>query len=138
MPHNHFQDRLDAGRQLASRLLDLGPWPGTTVLALPRGGVPVAAGVARALGAPLDVFLVHKVCRALEAEADEVICLLSPPNSMAVGQFYADFHQTTDREVQALLAQACSQAQAVPETQPSLHKESPHAPFRIQTASGHP
>ncbi len=54
-----FADRSEAGRQLAQRLLD---WRGTDVLvvALPRGGVPVAAEVARALGAPLDVVVVRK------------------------------------------------------------------------------
>jgi predicted phosphoribosyltransferase len=55
-----FRDRADAGRQLAARLDHLrGAAP--LVLALPRGGVPVGAEVARALDAPLDVFLVRKV-----------------------------------------------------------------------------
>jgi len=55
-----FRDRSDAGRQLASRLL---PLRGTdvVVLGLPRGGVAVAAQVARALDAPLDVILVRKL-----------------------------------------------------------------------------
>ncbi len=55
-----FLDRRDAGRQLAHRLE---AWRGTdlVVLGLPRGGVPVAAEVARALGASLDVIVVRKV-----------------------------------------------------------------------------
>jgi putative phosphoribosyl transferase len=56
-----FRDRYDAGRVLAS---DLSGFAGRTdliVLALPRGGVPVGHEVARALGAPLDVFLVRKL-----------------------------------------------------------------------------
>ncbi|WP_051935373.1 phosphoribosyltransferase [Deinococcus sp. YIM 77859] len=215
MPQNRFYDRRDAGRQLAARLRSLHDWPETTVLALPRGGVPVAYEVARALRAPLDVFLVRKlglpgyeevamgaiasggvrvlnedlvrragvtpsalaaaeereqaelarrertyregraatpvagqtalliddgvatgatlraglqalralsptrvavavpvappeVCRALRGEADEVVCLLTPPDFMAVGQFYVDFHQTTDEEVRDLLTRAAS------------------------------
>lgn len=215
MPQNRFLDRRDAGRQLASRLLSLHDWLDATVLALPRGGVPVAYEVARALQAPLDVFLVRKlglpgyeevamgaiasggvrvlnedlvrragvtpqalaaveereqtelhrrerayregrtpaplagrtallvddgvatgatlragltalralsparvavavpvappeVCRALQGEADEVVCLLTPPDFMAVGQFYVNFHQTTDEEVRDLLARAAS------------------------------
>ncbi|GAA5532765.1 phosphoribosyltransferase [Deinococcus aluminii] len=215
MAQDRFLDRRDAGRQLASRLLSQQAWPDTTVLALPRGGVPVSYEVAQAIGAPLDVFLVRKlgvpgyeevamgaiasggvrvlnedvvrragvtpqalaavekreeaelnrrerayregrtpapiqgrtvlliddgiatgatlraglkalralsparvvvavpvappeVCRALRSEADEVVCLLTPPDFMAVGQFYRDFHQTSDEEVRGLLARAAS------------------------------
>ncbi len=57
----HFQDRRDAGRRLAARLAAYAGRPDTIVLALPRGGVPVGFEVARALGAPLDVFLVRKL-----------------------------------------------------------------------------
>jgi predicted phosphoribosyltransferase len=55
-----FADRADAGRQLAARLLHLKDQT-PIVLALPRGGVPVAFEVARALAAPLDVVLVRKI-----------------------------------------------------------------------------
>jgi predicted phosphoribosyltransferase len=55
-----FADRREAGRQLAARLRDYAS-SNTIVLALPRGGVPVAYEVARALGAPLDVFIVRKL-----------------------------------------------------------------------------
>lgn len=55
-----FRNRADAGRELASRLQHLAG-EDAVVLGLPRGGVPVAAEVARALGAPLDVILVRKV-----------------------------------------------------------------------------
>src|ERR1051325_4378902 len=56
-----FQNRSDAGRQLASKLSTYAGRDDVVVLALPRGGVPVAFEVARALGAPLDVFLVRKL-----------------------------------------------------------------------------
>lgn len=56
-----FQNRVDAGRQLAELLADLRGDPNAIVLGLPRGGVPVAAEVARAIGAPLDVLLVRKI-----------------------------------------------------------------------------
>jgi predicted phosphoribosyltransferase len=56
-----FLDRIDAGQQLAASLKRYSGRDDVTVLALPRGGVPVAAEVARALGAPLDVFLVRKL-----------------------------------------------------------------------------
>ena len=55
-----FEDRADAGRQLAAALADHAS-PDVVVLGLPRGGVPVAWHVARALGAPLDVILVRKL-----------------------------------------------------------------------------
>src|SRR3954452_5717278 len=56
-----FRDRAEAGRALARELADYAGRPDVMVLALPRGGVPVAYEVARALGAPLDVFLVRKL-----------------------------------------------------------------------------
>jgi predicted phosphoribosyltransferase len=56
-----YQDRADAGRALARLLDDYKDKPDVVVLALPRGGVPVAFEVARALGAPLDIFLVRKL-----------------------------------------------------------------------------
>jgi len=56
-----FHDRRDAGQVLARRLSAYRGRPDTLVLALPRGGVPVGHAVARALGLPLDVFIVRKL-----------------------------------------------------------------------------
>ncbi|MFH9348902.1 phosphoribosyltransferase family protein [Kitasatospora sp. NPDC017646] len=56
----NFTDRTDAGRQLAARLAHLAGRD-TVVVALPRGGVPVAAEVATALGAPLDICVIRKL-----------------------------------------------------------------------------
>ncbi len=56
-----FRDRRDAGQALAGLLRHHAGRPDVLVLALPRGGVPVGHEVARALGAPLDVFLVRKL-----------------------------------------------------------------------------
>jgi len=55
-----FVDRADAGRRLAQLLADRAQ-PPPVVVALPRGGVPVGAEIARALGAPLDVLVVRKL-----------------------------------------------------------------------------
>jgi predicted phosphoribosyltransferase len=57
----YFRDRREAGRLLAEQLRPYAHRQDVIVLALPRGGVPVAYEVATALGAPLDVFLVRKL-----------------------------------------------------------------------------
>jgi predicted phosphoribosyltransferase len=56
-----FRNRVDAGQQLAKRLGKYASRPDVLVLALPRGGVPVAYEVAQSLNAPLDVFVVRKL-----------------------------------------------------------------------------
>src|SRR5437870_73338 len=56
-----FRDRTEAGQRLAELLTDYAHRRDVLVLALPRGGVPVAYEVARALEAPLEVFLVRKL-----------------------------------------------------------------------------
>lgn len=88
-----FTDRRDAGRRLAGEL-DRRRLSTAVVIALPRGGVPVAAAVAARLGAPLDVLVVRKLG-----------CPWQPELGFgAIGQFYSDFRQTSDEEVSALLA----------------------------------
>jgi len=213
MTGRRFRDRTEAGRRLAERLTAYADRPDVLVLALPRGGVPVAYEVARALRAPLDVFLVRKLgvpgyeelamgavatggvrvlndqivaglripghvieavaeaeqqelarrervyrgdrpppdvrhrtvilvddglatgatmqaaikalralpparivvavptgspatCEQLKAQADDVICAITPEPFHAVGLWYEDFTQTTDEEVRDLLARA--------------------------------
>src|SRR5216683_1274902 len=56
-----YADRAEAGRVLAEKLKPLAGRQDLVVLALPRGGVPVAYEIARRLGAPLDVFVVRKL-----------------------------------------------------------------------------
>src|ERR1700731_1836881 len=211
MMPERFRNRNEAGRLLAEKLTAYANRSDVLVLALPRGGVPVAYEVARRLGAPLDVFLVRKLgvpgyeelamgavatggvrvlndeivrglgiseheidavvarelrelsrrdrlyrgdrppsdvagrtvilvddglatgatmraavqalrqqqpgrivaavptaspdtCQVLKAEADDVICAMTPEPFFAVGHWYEDFTQTTDDEVRELLA----------------------------------
>jgi putative phosphoribosyl transferase len=61
MERLRFRDRREAGRWLAQRLGGYAGRDDVVVLALPRGGVPVAYEVAKALGAPLGIFLVRKL-----------------------------------------------------------------------------
>lgn len=55
-----FADRVDAGRKLAARLRALDP-PNPVIYALPRGGVPLAVEIAKALKAPVELVLVRKI-----------------------------------------------------------------------------
>lgn len=85
-----FADRVEAGRRLAERLVAMRP-ADPVVYALPRGGVPVAAEVARALDAPLDLLLVRKIGApgqpelALGAVADGGELVLNPEIIAATG-----------------------------------------------------
>lgn len=102
-PAQRFADRRDAGRRLAV-LLERFRAEDPVVLGMPRGGVPVAAEVALALGAPLDVVIVRKVGAprnpefALGAVAEEGVRLLSTPTARALG--------LGEREIRALFERA--------------------------------
>jgi len=94
-----FADRRDAGRRLARRLLHLaGEHP--LVLALPRGGVPVAAEVAGALDAPLDVFVVRKIGAPMQPE-------------LGVGAIAEDGTMVIDRELCELVGVGDLQLRAI-------------------------
>ena len=92
-----FRDRVEAGQRLAEKLKAYTNNPDVLVLGLPRGGVPVAFEVARALHAPLDILVVRKLGvpgyeeLAMGAVASGGLCVLNPsvmdgfkiPRSMA-------------------------------------------------------
>jgi putative phosphoribosyl transferase len=63
-----FRDRCDAGRQLGARLLEIGLQPSPGVLGLPRGGVTVAAEVARVVDGHLDVLVARKIAHPRQPE----------------------------------------------------------------------
>ena len=83
MRTRRFANRAEAGRLLADKLLAYAGRPDVLILALPRGGVPVAFEVAERLGAPLDIFLVRKLGvpfhqeLAMGAIASGGVCLLN-------------------------------------------------------------
>ena len=86
-----FENRRQAGELLARRLGAYAGRRDVVVLALPRGGVPVGAAVAEALGAPLDILLVRKLGvpgheeYAMGAVADGGLCVLRPDVVEALG-----------------------------------------------------
>src|SRR5437868_12142610 len=86
-----FRNRAEAGRALARALDHYAGRDDVVVLALPRGGVPVAYEVARELGAPLDVFLVRKLGvpgreeLAMGAVASGGVRVLTPGVASALG-----------------------------------------------------
>jgi putative phosphoribosyl transferase len=103
-----FKDRVDAGRLLAMQLKEYANQPDLLVLGLPRGGAPVAFEVARALKAPLDVFLVRKLGTpgheelAMGAIASGGVHIL---NDMVVKGLNIDneaINQVTERELKEL------------------------------------
>ena len=85
-----FRDRKHAGELLAVKLECYRRRTETVLLALPRGGVPVAAAVSRALELPLDVLLVHKIGAPIEPE-------------LAVGAVAADGLVVLDRDTIAMM-----------------------------------
>jgi predicted phosphoribosyltransferase len=97
-----FKDRHDAGRRLAALLAPVRSEQ-PVVVGMPRGGVPVAAEVARALDAPLDVALVRKIGApqnpefAIGALAEGGVCVLGKETVRALG--------LSEIELQALVAQ---------------------------------
>jgi len=90
-----FADRTEAGRRLADRLAQLRDQD-VVVLGLPRGGGPVAAEVARRLGAPLDVLVVRKLGGCTSRR----------------WQVYADFRPVPEEEIMALLGRSVPPAPA--------------------------
>ncbi|MEW6583186.1 MAG: phosphoribosyltransferase family protein [Actinomycetota bacterium] len=105
-----FRDRVDAGRRLGEALADLRDRQDVTVLGLPRGGVVVAAEVARSLNAPLDVFLVRKLGvpgheeLAMGAIASGSVRVLADEIITRLGISEEDVARTAVRE-EAVLAQ---------------------------------
>jgi putative phosphoribosyl transferase len=102
-----FRDRRDAGRRLAAELVDLAQEQ-PVVVALPRGGVPVAAEVAQALGAPLEIFGVLKVGApgnpelAVGAIAEDGSGVLDPRSAGRLGMTQAMLDEALERDAKEL------------------------------------
>ena len=106
-PSVGFDDRRDAGRQLAAQLLRLAP-ENPVVIALPRGGVPVGYEVARALGAPLEILAVCKLGApgnrefGVGAIAEDGTAVLDRDTARRVGMTQEVLDATVARELKEL------------------------------------
>ena len=114
---DRFDDRADAGRRLAAELLRVEPGlrdEDVVVLGLPRGGVPVAAEVAAALGAPLDVVVVRKLGvpwqpeLAMGAVGEGGVEILDARVVRSLGITDGDVKIARDREVAAVAERAAA------------------------------
>jgi putative phosphoribosyl transferase len=107
-PHLPYRDRIAAGRVLAAQLKSSHRWHKPLVLGLPRGGVPVAAEVADALEADLDVLIVRKIGLPWEPEvamgaiASGGICIRNLSVLRATGASDDDFMEVAHREREEL------------------------------------
>ena len=104
-----FRDRRDAGRKLAERLRRFGD-PSPVVLGLPRGGVPVAYEVARALGAPLDVCVVRKIGAPIEPELG--IGAVAEENALWVNREAMAMVGCSEKELRRLVAEQRAEVDA--------------------------
>ncbi|WP_457595141.1 phosphoribosyltransferase [Hydrogenimonas sp.] len=103
-----FKDRFEAGERLAERLEKMGPFEKPIVLALPRGGVPVAYRVAKRLHAPLDVIIVRKlgapfneefaIGALVEGEPERIVLNEEAVYRLGVGKEYLDRVVAKERE----------------------------------------
>lgn len=99
-----FRDRAEAGKRLAMLLQAYEHAPSTIVLALPRGGLPVAYEVARALHAPLDISVVRKLGAptdpelAIGAVAQGGVRVLNNPVIEMLGITREEVHDAIQRE----------------------------------------
>lgn len=103
-----FRNRRDAGQRLARRLVPIADRQGLVVLALPRGGVPVAAEIATALGVPFDVFVVRKLGApgheelAMGAVASGGVRVLNPDVIQPLGITLSEIDRVAERELQEI------------------------------------
>lgn len=105
-----FQDRADAGRQLLARLPRLDPAE-TVVIALPRGGVPLAEVIAEGLGLPLDVAIVRKVGHPRQRELAVGAVTDGDTPRLHVNREVADMAGLTEDDIWALAEAEIAEAE---------------------------
>lgn len=97
-----FRDRTDAGRQLAALLTRYADRTDVLVLALPRGGVPVAYEVAKELNAPLDVFLVRKL--GVPGHEELAMGAIAPGGVRVLNEDIVNYLKIPDEVIDAIAA----------------------------------
>src|SRR5882757_4289810 len=112
-----FRDRQDAGRVLAEKLAAYADRPDVLVLALPRGGVPVGYEVARALGAPLDLFLVRTL--GLPGQEELALGALASCGVLVINRQVADAFDISDDVIE----EVASREGAELKRREALHRE---------------
>ena len=102
-----FRDRAHAGRVLASALAEYAGRDDVVVLALPRGGVPVAAELARQLGAPLDVLVVRKL--GVPGHEELAVGAIAPGGVLVLDDRLVRRLGLTRADIEALVARELSE-----------------------------
>src|SRR5438874_11901119 len=97
---NRYRDRADAGRELAVSLKKYAGRDDVLVLALPRGGVPVAYEVAQALDAPLDVFVVRKL--GVPGHEELAMGAIASSGTVVVNRSVVDELSISDAEIETV------------------------------------
>jgi predicted phosphoribosyltransferase len=95
-----FADRRDAGRHLGRHLFQFADRQDVVVLALPRGGVPVGFEVARALRAPLDVFVVRKL--GLPGYAELAMGAIASGGVRVMNEDVLSWHRPSEAAIEAV------------------------------------
>jgi predicted phosphoribosyltransferase len=98
-----FQNRTEAGQALAEALKDYANRGDTLVLALPRGGVPVAFEVARVLNAPLDIFVVRKL--GLPGQEELAMGAIASGDVCVLNQNLIDYLKIPDSVIEKVAAE---------------------------------
>ena len=98
-----FADRREAGKALAARLAAYRGQADVVVLALPRGGLPVAFEIAEALGAPLDIFLVRKL--GMPGHAEYAIGAIASGGIRVLSDDVIRWHGIPESQIEAIVRQ---------------------------------
>jgi len=123
-----FRNRSDAGRRLANRLQFLSG-EDVVVLGLPRGGVPVAAAVARALGAPLDVILVRKL--GVPAQPELGLGAIGESGARVINQEVVRYTHVSEAQIAQVEAKERAELQRRAQR---FRGDAPHVPLAGRTA----